>query len=84
MAKKKEAIQPISQIKLSNKEFRVLDYLNKHGSIDSDQARADLGDARLSETIRQLRCKGYNIETLRIDTVNRYGEPTWYGRYVLK
>lgn len=68
--------------KLSKKEKRCLDYMHEHESIDQDRARRDLGDARLSQTILQLRQKGYNINTLRIDTTNRYGEPTWYGKYV--
>lgn len=73
----------IKIIKLSPKEQRALDYINKHGSIDQDQARRDLGDARLSETIMQLRRKGYDIDTIRVDVTNRYGEPTWYGKYVM-
>ena len=74
--------KPLVIQKLSNKEKRCLDYMREHGSIDSDRARQDLGDARLSETILQLRRKGYDINTLRIDVTNRYGEPTWYGKYV--
>lgn len=70
--------------KLSNKEKRCLAYMRKHGSIDNDRARNDLGDARLSETIFQLRGKGYDIATYRVDVTNRYGEPTWFGKYVLK
>ena len=69
--------------KLSKKEERCLAYLRKNGSIDNDRARNDLGDGRLSETIHQLRNKGYSINCLRIDITNRYGEPTWYGKYVL-
>ena len=83
MAKKsKKTINPIVVTKLSKKEQRVLNYMRENGSIDPDQARNDLGDARLSETILQLRRKGFGIDTLRIDVTNRYGEPTWYGKYV--
>lgn len=74
----------IIPIKLSNKQRRALSYIRENGSISSKQAQEDLGDGRLSDTIKHLRDKGYNIVTLRIDTVNRYGEPTWYGKYVLK
>lgn len=72
----------VTVTKLSNKERRVLSYMREHGSIDQDRARQDLGDARLSQTIMQLRGKGYDIDTIRMDTINRYGEPTWYGKYV--
>lgn len=71
-------------LKLSNKETRVLQYLQKQGSITHDQARKDLGDSRLAVTIQGLRRKGFNIPCHRIDTTNRYGERTWYGRYTLE
>ena len=83
MIKLKPAIVFLNEVSLSKKEERCLAYLRMHGSITSDQARQELGDARLSETIFQLRNKGYAINCLRIDTTNRYGEPTWYGKYVL-
>lgn len=67
---------------LSSYERRVIDYITQHGGISSKEAVEDLGNGRLSGTIHNLRKKGYNIQTLRIDTENRYGEPTWYGRYV--
>lgn len=79
---KKKAISPI--VSLSNKETRVLQYIDQHGSISSKEAVDHLGDGRLSETILQLRRKGFNIETVRVDSTNRYGEPCWYGRYILK
>lgn len=79
MAKK---IKPLDTLKLSAKEKRCMNYMIANGSIDSDRARKDLGDARLSQTILQLRDKGVDINTLRIDVTNRYGEPTWYGKYV--
>ena len=69
-------------VSLSNKQKRVVDYLQKNGSIDSKRAEANLGDARLAATVHELRKKGYQIDTVRVDVTNRYGEPTWYGKYV--
>lgn len=71
-----------NEIKLSNKQKRVLDYMHEHGSISSKQALEEIGDGRLSNTIMGLRQKGYDIDCLRIDIQNRYGEATWYGKYV--
>ena len=73
----------MNEIKLSNKEQRALAYIQAHGSISNKQALEELGDGRLSETILQLIEKGFNIETVRVDIENRYGEPTWYGKYIL-
>lgn len=68
---------------LSPKEARALSYLRKNGSITQDQARKDLGDSRLAVSIMGLRRKGYEIPCIRVDMTNRYGEPTWYGKYIL-
>ena len=69
---------------MSPKMARALNYLEKHAGLTSDQAREKLGDARLSDTIMRLRRKGYDIDCVRVDIMNRYGEPTWYGKYVLR
>lgn len=70
------------EIKLSSKEARALAYMQDHGSISNKEALEQIGDGRLSNTIMGLRRKGYDIDCLRIDIQNRYGEPTWYGKYV--
>lgn len=69
-------------VKLTARQKRVVDYMNEHGGISSKEAMEHLGNARLSGTILSLRRKGLEINTLHIDTTNRYGEPTWYGKYV--
>lgn len=70
-------------LKLSPNESRVLDYMINHGSITQKDSTDELGNTRLAATIFNLRSKGYPINTLREESVNRYGESTWYGRYVL-
>lgn len=68
---------------LSNREQRVVDYMKKNKSITAQEAETHLHNHRLAATIEVLRNKkGYDIDTLRIDTTNVYGEPTWYGKYV--
>lgn len=74
----------IEEPKYSPKEARALKYLQKHAGLTSDQAREKLGDARLSDTILKLRRKGFDIDCVRVDITNRWGEPTWYGKYVLR
>ena len=67
---------------LSPKESRALKYLQTHRAMSSDDGR-NIGDSRLADTIMRLRRKGYDIDTVRIDIKNRYGESTWYGEYIL-
>lgn len=69
-------------VKLSPKQQRCLDYMNEHGSISAKEAETYLSDHRLAATIEGLREKGYLINTLKMDTTNKYGEATWYGKYV--
>ena len=67
-----------------NGETRLLDYLKKHKSITVKEASEKLGNLRLSSTIYYLRHdKGYNIITKMEEALNRYGERTRFGRYIL-
>ena len=63
---------------------RILDYMKKHnGMITSQDAFKYLGITRLSARIKELRELGYNISTIMVDGMNRYGEPVRYGLYKL-
>ena len=62
---------------------RVIEYMRRNGAITNNEAVAHLGNGRLSETIRKLRRKGYDIETVMVEGANRYGEPSRYGKYIL-
>lgn len=67
-----------------NGETRLLEYLKKHKSITCKEASEELGNLRLSSTIYYLRhYKGYNIITTMEEALNRYGEKTRFGRYIL-
>ena len=65
-------------------KVRIIEYMKKHNGITSQDAFKDLGVTRLSARIKELRDKGYDIDTVMIDGVNRYGEPVRYGLYKLK
>ena len=62
---------------------RVLDYIERCGSITQMDATKDLGVMRLAARIADLKEKGVKIETVMVDGVNRFGEPTKFARYYL-
>ena len=64
-------------------EDKVLQYMQKFGSISSWQAFSDLGVTRLSAKIFNLR-KEWDIADETILTTNRFGEKTHYKRYFIK
>jgi len=64
-----------------NQEQRVLDYLEKHGSIDPLQAWLEVGVYRLSARIHRLRQQGYVITTTRKKVVNRWNESVKFAEY---
>lgn len=68
---------------MSNKEQRVLRYMQDVGSITSLEAISELGDTRLAATIFGLKKKGYAIASTTETNVNRYGESVHYSRYSL-
>lgn len=62
---------------------RVIDYINKFGSISSWEAYADLGITQLGARIDQLKKEGYNFKTEWESSKNRFGDKTEYKRYYL-
>ena len=62
---------------------RVLEYIERFGSINTFQAFMDLGCTRLSEYIRQLRLE-YNIQDKWMEGINRFGEKIKYKNYFIK
>ena len=68
---------------MSNKEQRVLQYMEEFGSITSLEAFTELGDTRLAATIYELKKKGYNISKTSESSNNRFGEKRTYAKYTL-
>lgn len=66
-----------------NKTEAVLNHLKQHGSITSLEAIENYGATRLSAIIFNLRKRGYKIDTVDTDFVDRYGYKSRYGNYIL-
>lgn len=68
----------------TNKKQMILNHLKANGYITSIEAIDLYGETRLSDKILRLRADGYDIETVMVPFVDRYGNKNRYGRYVLK
>ena len=64
-----------------NTEERVLNYMQKNGSIDQMRATDDLGCTRLAEYIRRLKENGVQIADEWKTGKNRFGEHTRWKEY---
>ena len=62
---------------------RILDYIDKFGSITQYEALMDLGVMRLASRISDLKRLGYPVESEMVAVVNRYGEECRVKRYKL-
>lgn len=69
---------------MTNKTEKVFQHLQKHKSgITSWQAIDNYGATRLSSIIFNLKKRGHNIICVKEEGVDRYGNVSRYGRYVL-
>lgn len=62
---------------------RILDYMERFGSITQIEALNELGVMRLASRISDLRKHGYHIHSENITVKNRYGEKCCVKRYRL-
>ena len=62
---------------------KILDYIDRFGSITTLQAFTDLGCTRLASRICDLRQKGYAIADKQEKSKNRFGETVHYKRYYI-
>ena len=65
-------------------EERVLEYINKNGSITLLQAIKDIGVLSLSSRISSLTKQGYPIVGKMVKVSNRWGETCTVKRYYMK
>ena len=62
---------------------RILDYIEKNGSISPKEAEHHFGCMRLSGRIYDLKKRGYKFSVANEVSTNRFGEPCHYARYTL-
>ena len=62
----------------------ILEHLKNFPYLTSKEAFEKYGVTRLAACIFDLREKGYDIDTVMVETTTRFGEPCSYARYVLK
>lgn len=60
---------------------RILNHLQKHGSISSKEAADEYGVMRLGARIYDLKKEGHSIVKTSEKAVNRFGEKVHYARY---
>lgn len=64
-----------------NQNERIIDYMNRFGSITQMEALQDLGVARLASRISDLKSLGVPIVSEMIEVKNRFGEKSHIKRY---
>lgn len=69
---------------MKTQKQRIIEYIQRFGSITTREAFLDLGIARLSSRIFELKEDGYDFIETWESAKNRYGEPTTYKRFKLK
>lgn len=72
------------QMAKKSQEQRILEYIERYGSISTFEAFTDLGITRLASRIFDLSQKGFDFDREQVSATNRLGEPTYYTRYSLK
>lgn len=63
---------------------RIIEYMNKFGSITQLDALKDLGVMRLASRISDLRKRGYQITSTIQPVKNRFGETCYIKRYSMQ
>lgn len=61
----------------------ILEHLRNFPYLTSKEAFEKYGITRLAACIFDLREKGYEIDTVMVETTTRFHEPCKYARYVL-
>lgn len=63
---------------------RILDYIERFGSISPMEAFADLGITKLATRISEMAAEGVEFDKTIEKTKNRFGKPVHYMRYKRK
>ena len=67
-----------------NQEQKIIDYVERFGSITTLDAFRDLAITRLSARIFNIKNMGYKVTSIREISKNRFGEEVNYNRYFIE
>ena len=67
-----------------NQEQKVINYVERFGSITTLDAFRDLAITRLSARIFNIKKLGYKVSSVRETSKNRLGEEVNYNRYFIE
>lgn len=67
-----------------NQRQKILDYIQRWGSITTYQAYIDLGITQLATRISELKKEGYEFETNWKTRKNRDGQVICFKEYIIK
>lgn len=67
-----------------NQEQKIIDYVERFGSITTLDAFRDLAITRLSARIFNIKNMGYKVTSIREISKNRFGEDVNYNRYFIE
>lgn len=71
----------ISAENSASQQAKILEYLKSHRGISQAEAIDAFGCYRLSARIKNLKDRGYKVDVIMEDGINRFGRPTRYARY---
>lgn len=63
---------------------RIIDYINRFGSISPMEAFIDLGITKLATRVSEMSSEGIEFVKKYEESTNRFGEKVHYMRYSLK
>jgi hypothetical protein len=66
---------------LPTQNDRILDYIDKHGSITQLEALRHCGVMRLASRISDMKRRGYSFESEMVTVTNQFGEPCSVKEY---
>jgi hypothetical protein len=67
-----------------NQEQKIINYVERFGSITTLDAFKDLAITRLSARIFNIKNMGYKVTSIRETSKNRFGEDVNYSRYFIE
>lgn len=73
-----------NKIKKQSQQDRVFNYLVEYKSITQLEAYQRFATFSLAKIISNLRKKGFKIETVRKQGLNRFGDKVHFAEYVYK